>query len=438
VFPLRRPRHEVALLALVAVVALLPVYIVDAQDTSRLCLTQALVHGRLSNDACLASSVDRARFGGHLYSDKAPGMSLLELPSAEAVRLHPMQHVKGRGVRLWAVRLLSSGLAFLLGALLVGRVAETLAPGWGGAALVAFALGTLVEPLAAANFSHVAAGTAAFGAFVLAWQRSYLLAGLAAGAALLIEYQAAAILVVLALYAAVHGGRALAAYVAGVCPGVALLLGYDTAAFGSPWHVSYRYVSSRFAADQARGFFGIGAPRGHSVHEVFLGSGGLLLVSPVLVAAAAGLVLLTRDHPLEALVCASVTVFFVLLTCSYYLPYGGVSPGPRFLVPALPFLAAGLGPAFSRAPKLTSALTVLSVVPMLGVTLVWTANENLRQSIWGEMARVVVQGRSSRLVRHLMTTNALGWTPIGSGGGLVVMTSAAAAAIVLAGRRTVR
>jgi hypothetical protein len=220
-------------------------------------------------------------------------------------------------------------------------------------------------------------------------------------------------------------------------PGIALLLAYDAAAFGSPFHLSYRYVSGRFAADQARGFFGIGAPRAHSIHEVFVGTGGLLLVSPIVVAAAAGLVLLARTYPLEATVCAAITVFFVLLNCGYYLPYGGVSPGPRFLVPALPFLAVGLGPAFARAPKPAAALAVLSVVPMLGVTLVWTANENLRQTIWGELARVVVHGRSSRLVRHLATTNVLDWTAVGNGTGLVVMAAASAAALVLAVRRTV-
>ena len=85
--PWRRPRYELLLLLLVALAALLPVGPVSPQDQSRLCLTQALVHGNLSNDACLAVSFDRASYGGHLYSDKAPGMSVLELPTSELVRL---------------------------------------------------------------------------------------------------------------------------------------------------------------------------------------------------------------------------------------------------------------------------------------------------------------------------------------------------------------
>jgi len=431
-FPWRRPRREALLLGLVAVVALLPVYGVNSQDRSRLCLTQALVHGRLSNDACLAGSVDRARFGGHLYSDKAPGMSVLELPSAEAVRLPPMQRVTGFDKRLWAVRLLSSGLAFLVGAFVVGRLAEGLAPGRGGAVLVAYALGTLVEPLAAANFGHDAAATLAIGAFALAWRRLPAAAGLAAGAAVLVEYPTAWIALVAGLYVARGGLRPLASYAAGLLPPAAALLAYDAAAFGSPWHLSYRYVSSQFAAEQERGLFGVHAPRLHGVEQVLVGDRGLLVVSPVVVAAAAGLVLLARSRRAEALVCAAVVVFFVLLNCGYYLPYGGVSPGPRFLIPALPFLALGLAPAFARWPVATSVLTVASVVPMTGLMLVWMANEHLRGTIWGEVARVAVQGSSSRLVRHLMTPNALGWAGVGSGVGLAVIAAAGAAALVLA------
>ena len=54
----------------------------DGQDVSRLCLTRALVHLKLSADDCLVAplAVDRSRYRGHLYSDKAPGLSVVEAP----------------------------------------------------------------------------------------------------------------------------------------------------------------------------------------------------------------------------------------------------------------------------------------------------------------------------------------------------------------------
>jgi hypothetical protein len=426
--PWRRPRHELLLLALVALVALLPVYPVGDQELSRFCLTQAVVHGRMHNDPCLAPSFDKAIFGGHLYSDKAPGLAFFAVPAAEALRLRPIEQIEGPDARLWGVRVLTTGLLFLLGAFLVGRTAEGTAPGRGGAALVTYALGTIVAPLAATGVGHVAAATLGFATFVLAWRRRPLFAGLVGGAALLVEYQTAAILVAVGVYVALLGARSAAKYLAGLIPGVAALLVYDVLAFGSPLHLSYRYVA---IAQQSTGFFGIGLPRLHSTWEVFAGSSGLLVVSPVLAAAAYGLARLWRTYPAEAAVCIAVTVFFLVLDCGYYIPYGGSHLGPRFVIPALPFLAAGLGPAFARRPLITSVSAVASAVAVFGLTLVYSSNAPLHGTIWGELARVPSEGRASGLMRH-MTDNVFVWSSAGSGWGLPVMVVAAAAALALA------
>jgi hypothetical protein len=426
--PWSRPRHELLLLALIACVAFVPVYRAGDQDLSRLCLSQALVHGHLSNDTCLAPSFDKSLFGGHLYSDKAPGLSVAAIPAVEALRLRPVDQIQGSDSRLWGVRLLTTGIAFLLGVFLVGRIGEGLAPGRGAGALVAFGLGTIVAPLAATSFSHDSAATLALGAFALAWRRQPLLAGLVSGAALLVEYQTAAILVILGAYLALTSGRAVGRYAAGVLPGVALLLIYNALAFGSPFHLSYRYVALK---QQATGFFGIGLPHLHSTYLVLIGSSGLLLISPVLAATVYGLVLLGRTHRTEAIVCGAVAAFFLVLNCGYYVPYGGTLLGPRFFVPALPFLALGLGPAFARRPRLTGALTVLSVLPVVGLTVVWSQNPPLHGTIWGELAHLPFEGRESRLMRH-MTDTVFKWISAGSGWGFAVIVVAVFAALVLA------
>ena len=86
--PWARPRREALLLVLVGIVTLSPLYPVnDGQDVSRLCLTRALLHLKVSADDCLVAplAVDRSSYRGHLYSDKAPGLSVAEIPSAAAM-----------------------------------------------------------------------------------------------------------------------------------------------------------------------------------------------------------------------------------------------------------------------------------------------------------------------------------------------------------------
>jgi hypothetical protein len=361
--PWRRPGRESLLLLLVAVATLTPVYVVSSQDVSRLCLSRAIAAGHLTISPCVGRAVDKARYHAHVYSDKPPGMSLLALPAVELVQLPtPSRWNFGRDAAVWSVRLLTGGVAFLALVCALGRTAEGLAPGAGGLTAVTFALGTLAGGLAVTTFDEVRAAALSFAAFLLAWARRPGAAGLIAGLGLTVEYQTGIALVLIAGYVATAGVRPLLRFGAGCLPGVVLLASYDWSAFGSPLHVSYRYVANAFAHRQASGFFGISMPRWHSVAQVLIGDRGLLMASPVLVVAAAGLILLSRTHRRETLVCAAVGGGFLLLEFGYFLPYGGVSPGPRFLVPALPFLALGLAPMFERWRLPTTAVALASVI----------------------------------------------------------------------------
>jgi hypothetical protein len=148
---------------------------------------------------------------------------------------------------------------------------------------------------------------------------------------------------------------------------------YNLGAFGSPLHLSYRYVTG-FAEQQRHGFFGIGVPTPRGIVKTLLAPHGLLLESPVLVLAAAGLVLLWRRglRP-ESALCAAVAVAFAASAAGYFDPYGGTSPGPRFFVPALPFLALGLAPAYARWPRLTAVAALVSVGAMMYECATWAA-----------------------------------------------------------------
>ncbi len=429
-FPWRRPRYELLLLALVAVAVLLPDHSMNAQDQSRLCLTQALLHGHLHNDTCFSSAFDAAKHGRHWFSDKAPGLSFVEIPVAAVFERTPVEALPTVTLQLWAVRVLTVGLAFLLLTWAVGRIAEGLAPRTGGAALVTFGLGTMAGPLAVANFDEVPTAALGLAAFALAWRRRPLAAGLVAGVAVVFEYQAALVLGVLFLYLAAQGARPMLRYVAGAVPGLALLAVYNAVCFSRPWRFSYHYVANSYAADQASGLFGIGVPSRFSTWIVFAGGSGLLVLSPVLLAAGYGLLRLLRTHRAEALACIAVAGLFLLVNCGYFLPYGGISPGPRFLVPGLSFLAVGLGPAFAARPRLTGVLAVLSVVAITAVTLTWTLSGDLNGTVWAELARLPADRGHAHLVESTVAT-ALDWTGVGHlwWAGLAVL--AALAALVL-------
>jgi hypothetical protein len=226
--PWARPKHELLLLALVAAAALSPVYVVSTQDLSHFCLTRAIVAGELKIDECAGNTVDRSVYNGHYYSNKAPGLSLFAVPAAEAVRLPTGSKWNFESdPRLWGVRVLTTGLAFVFCVFMVGRIAEGVAAGTGAPTLVAFGLGTLMSAFAATGFDHDLTAALGLAAFVLAWARRPALAGLAAGAAYLVEYQGAAILLLVMAYVALRGLRPLALYVAGVVPGLVVSAAYS-------------------------------------------------------------------------------------------------------------------------------------------------------------------------------------------------------------------
>jgi hypothetical protein len=432
--PWTKPRHEFPLLGLVAFAALSPMYRIGTQDVTRLCLTHAALHGHLTIEPCARHTLDFANYGGGEYTDKAPGLSFLALPVAWAVGLFTDQGSVSADWRLWIVRVATVGLAFLALAFLVGRISEGIAPGLGGAALVAFALGMYVAPLAATMHDHVIAGAFAFGGFVLAWSRRYVLAGLCAAIAVDVNYLCALIGLIVAAYVLVAGGRPLLRFAAGAVGPLLLLGAYDWAAFGSPFHLSYRYVANKYAEDQQAGFFGIHTPNAHAVGQVFLGDRGILIASPVIVAAVAGTVLLARRYRPEAIVCLAVFGVFVLVNCGYFLPYGGRSPGPRFIVPALPFIALGLAPAFAKWFRMTAVLAGASIVAMTALTLSWTspAVSSYPQTIWGNIARVFSGGANSVFSHDVLTRNALEWVGVGRIVGAALLWFAALAAYALA------
>ncbi|MDP9293999.1 MAG: hypothetical protein M3O90_06185, partial [Actinomycetota bacterium] len=70
-----------------------------------------------------------------------------------------------------------------------------------------------------------------------------------------------------------------------------------------------------------------------------------------------------------ALLIAFIALADLVYNSGYRLLFGGYSPGPRFLIPALPFLVLGLTASFRRFPASTAVLAVCSALTMITVTV---------------------------------------------------------------------
>jgi hypothetical protein len=340
-------------------------------------LVKSLAAGEASVTAALpevgeVGTNDLARYKGKLYSNKAPGFAAAVVPAYVALREAGMRVTGDPARMLWALGLLGVVVPAVALLLLVRRAADLLEPGYGTAAAVTLGLCTLVLPFATLFYSHLLSAFLVFAAFVLLYEerragRSLKLvgaAGLLVGLATTVEYPNAIAGAVLGLYALTRLPwiSRLLAYGAGFLAGIVPLLAYNQWAFGSPFSNSYDVAGGR--ADSL-----FGSPSVDVSFELLLSRQGLLTLTPVLVCALAGLAsLVRRGARVEVGVIVAIALLYLAYDSAFYSPFGGFSPGPRYLLPVLPFLALALAPAFRSIPLTTTALAAVSGVIMVVLT----------------------------------------------------------------------
>src|SRR5947209_6155724 len=161
--PRRRRRLGVVALVLIALASATVVQSFSWNQTSHYALVRSIAHGTPKIDRYEASTGDKARFHGHWYSSRAPGLALYSVPwyglltavHAPSLALSsPAQ--RNADEMIWAVGLWGNVLPALVLLLLVRALADRVEPGYGTAASVTVGLGTLILPLGTLLFSHVA------------------------------------------------------------------------------------------------------------------------------------------------------------------------------------------------------------------------------------------------------------------------------------------
>jgi hypothetical protein len=321
-------------------------------------------------------TIDKAVFDGHVYLDKAPGMTLLALPAvalADAVtgeradgaammpgdtRLDRFLKLRLRLAAITGPALLTAIAAVLLydlGLALTGRAAAGLI------AALGYALGSPIWGLSTTIMGH-AAVAALFVIAVWALARAAarggavtaLIGGAALGYAVVVEYQAVLAGSAIAAWGAwrlsTHPDRVrlLGLAAAGGIMGLAPLLAYNLIAFGTPFRIGYAGVQGFEGMQQ--GLFGLTVPRLSVLFEILFGDRrGLVWVAPVLVLSVPGLFMLAEDRRAKGIGVVAVAVIAIglLVNAAYVYWDGGNATGPRHAMAMAGLLALGLAPAWA-------------------------------------------------------------------------------------------
>jgi hypothetical protein len=425
--------------------------------------------GDVDANQLLWMGLQQGSFGpdGELYSRKGPGMTLLALPLVwlarqwDALGLVQMALLLNPLLTAWTAGLLYRAVIRLGWSRFVAVVTA-----------LAYGLATLAWPYTQTFFSDPVAACGLFGAVygILAFSQSqrkrYLfLGGLAWG----IAYLARSInlitlpVYVLALAAAISdwgvvtGDRGLETRKAlspnpqspipshrfpisniqsllsnhlreWIIFGLPILvagivsLWWNWLRYDNMWETGY-LESESFSANWFFGLYGllIGPAR------------GILWYSPVILLAGLGIAPLWRSARWLLITCLGIALIYLFLYAKWYMWHGGYSWGPRFLVPALPFVMLLTAPAWHQIYEVrrwggwgemaASLLLILSLsVQWLGLLIPFSLVQNwLEQAVTPLFAPVTFTGwRYSPLVlqwRYLAEENLhFAWWRTGNGG----------------------
>ena len=352
-------------------------------ERSRVDLVRAVVEqGTTRIDDYHRDTQDKSLRDGHYYSDKAPGSALIGVPVY--LVLIATYGIAGAGppdpsAIAQALAFVASGLStVLLVVLLLQFLRPAVGEPWAIVMSLGYGLGSIAFPFATMFFGHAAATLSLFAAFYLLWRWRTeegtwrpILAGVMAGLAVITELPLVLGVAVLAAYAVWIGRRRAAWFVLGGGPLLVILMGYDWLSFGSPVSIGYQY-STLFAEQNQQGIISVVWPTWQRAGLILYGPRGLVTYAPWIAFAPLGILALRRrDVRAEVAVCLSICAAFLVYNSGAINPLGGSTPGPRYLLPALPFATV----LVAFAPRILRPVVAFLIAASIVIFFIATVTE---------------------------------------------------------------
>ena len=323
---------------------------------------------------------DKALIGGHYYSEKAPAIVMFALPAFTAstvaqrrTGIDPDAPDAWR-VSNWIATAGSVGVVAAAGGVAFFAALRRRMTAFAAlTATYSLFLGSITFPYATALFAH--AGTIGLLAIAL-WavfretSRHDYLAGLAAGFAVASEYPAIIPGAAMGAYL-LHARPARAwRYALALLPAALLILTNNFLISGSPFSIGYG-SNPAFPEISSSNAFGFNLPDAEALRHLVWGEyRGLLFWSPALIMAIPGIALLFREDRRSAVMVLIVFVAVLVQVASFYGWSGGNSVGPRYLAPAIPFVALAAAYGIKRFPIPGALLTIGSAGMMTMVAAI--------------------------------------------------------------------
>lgn len=329
--------------------------------------------------------IDKAVVDGRVLSDKAPYQSMIGVPFFAVYRVAGGDAFPATAaedpttptpmIGLWWLTLWTSLVPAFVLFLLMRRIVTRVYPKVSTRTAVALLFGTILLPFAAMLFGHVLSATLLFAGWYVMRdsqrQRDLVWAGLLIALGVGTEYPVAVCAVVL-FGAAVARHRAQAAFLVlgGVIGAVPLML-YHTAAFGGPFQTAYQGHLPNFQGDGALGVYNLQWPDSYEIMRALVGDRGLFVLTPILLVALVGAFVAIRERTgvRRDSILAMVMLVGLLAVSTGIDGIGGASPGPRYLIPIIPFMALPLAEAWRRFGTMAAVAAILGATFMLMATI---------------------------------------------------------------------